>query len=117
VFMYPVWWSDCPAKLKGWFDRVFSAGFAYGVNGKPREMKLITYGLVLCTAGHPNQLLDEMGISKSMRNIMLDDRLGNRFERKEMVILGGTLKIEDVRQQHTIKIKELAAQIMGLWVA
>ena len=22
VIIYPVWWSDCPAKLKGWFDRV-----------------------------------------------------------------------------------------------
>jgi FMN-dependent NADH-azoreductase len=19
IFLYPVWWSDCPAKLKGWF--------------------------------------------------------------------------------------------------
>jgi NAD(P)H dehydrogenase (quinone) len=22
AFVYTVWWSDCPAKLKGWFDRV-----------------------------------------------------------------------------------------------
>lgn len=29
VFIYPVWWSDCPAKLKGWFDRVLSCGYAY----------------------------------------------------------------------------------------
>ena len=21
AFVYPVWWSDCPAKLKGWFDK------------------------------------------------------------------------------------------------
>lgn len=26
-FIYPVWWSDCPAKLKGWFDRVFTVGY------------------------------------------------------------------------------------------
>ncbi len=29
VFVYPVWWSDCPAKLKGWFDRVLTYGYAY----------------------------------------------------------------------------------------
>ena len=23
IFDYPVWWSDCPAKLKGWWSRIF----------------------------------------------------------------------------------------------
>src|SRR5690606_25883255 len=27
IFLYPLWWSDCPAKLKGWFDRVYSVGY------------------------------------------------------------------------------------------
>jgi NAD(P)H dehydrogenase (quinone) len=26
AFIYPVWWSDCPAKLKGWFDRLLEVG-------------------------------------------------------------------------------------------
>jgi NAD(P)H dehydrogenase (quinone) len=30
IFQYPIWWSDSPAILKGWFDRVLSYGFAYG---------------------------------------------------------------------------------------
>ena len=30
VFIYPVFWSEAPAKLVGWFDRVWSYGFAYG---------------------------------------------------------------------------------------
>ena len=34
IFLYPVWWSDCPAKLKGWFDRVYSVGYAYGYDNK-----------------------------------------------------------------------------------
>ena len=29
ALVYPLWWSDCPAKLKGWFDRVMSYGYAY----------------------------------------------------------------------------------------
>lgn len=29
AFIYPFWWSDVPAILKGWFDRVWSDGYAY----------------------------------------------------------------------------------------
>ena len=29
AFVFPVWWSDCPAKLKGRFDRVWVCGYAY----------------------------------------------------------------------------------------
>ncbi len=29
VFIYPVWWGDTPAILKGFFDKVFTAGFAF----------------------------------------------------------------------------------------
>ena len=29
LFQYPMWWFGPPAILKGWFDRVFTRGFAY----------------------------------------------------------------------------------------
>ena len=29
AFVFPVWWWSFPAALKGWIDRVFSAGWAY----------------------------------------------------------------------------------------
>ncbi len=29
IFIYPVWWNSVPAIMKGFFDRVFSAGFAF----------------------------------------------------------------------------------------
>ena len=32
VFIYPVIWMDFPAILKGWIERVFSAGFAWDVD-------------------------------------------------------------------------------------
>lgn len=110
IFIYPVWWSDCPANLKGWFDRVFTAGYAYGydANGQPsRRMKKLEYGLVICTAGHPNEFLDSTGISESMKKIMIDDRLGDRFKKKEMIILGGTLELDKLKDRH----KETAYQL------
>jgi multimeric flavodoxin WrbA len=34
IFHFPVWWFSMPAILKGWFDRVFSRGFAYSKGRK-----------------------------------------------------------------------------------
>ena len=30
LFQFPLWWFSLPAVLKGWVDRIFSAGFIYG---------------------------------------------------------------------------------------
>lgn len=30
IFQFPFWWFGMPAILKGWIDRVFAFGFAYG---------------------------------------------------------------------------------------
>lgn len=30
IFQFPFWWYSMPAIVKGYFDRVFSVGFAYG---------------------------------------------------------------------------------------
>src|SRR5262249_33667917 len=30
LLVFPLWWYGLPAILKGWVDRVFAAGFAYG---------------------------------------------------------------------------------------
>jgi NAD(P)H dehydrogenase (quinone) len=111
LFLYPVWWSDCPAKMKGWFDRVYSVGYAYGNDKSNYKMKTIKLGLAICTAGHSNDFLEETGIAKSMRTVFLDDRLGKRFENKEMLILGGTLDIEKVRAQHQQQIESVIEMI------
>lgn len=52
IFIYPLWWFDRPAVLKGWFDRVFTNGFAFayedgqlrGQLGSKRVMLVITTG-------------------------------------------------------------------------
>lgn len=40
VLAFPMWWHGMPAMLKGWFDRVFVNGFAFGLQdeaGVPRK--------------------------------------------------------------------------------
>jgi NAD(P)H dehydrogenase (quinone) len=33
ILHFPVWWYSVPGMLKGWIDRVFAYGHAYGPNG------------------------------------------------------------------------------------
>lgn len=87
AFIYPVWWSDVPAVLKGWFDRVWTVGFAYKTDASYRAEK----ALVLCTCGFSVAELERQGIHQAMRTIMLDDRIGERARTGEFVVLGGSV--------------------------
>lgn len=94
VFIYPLWWSDCPAKLKGWFDRVWTMGYAYFYDsfGDRHTRIRVQKALVITSAGHPVEHLEETGVAESMRKIMLHDRLlGVGVQQAEMVILGGIM--------------------------
>lgn len=56
VFIYPLWWFDRPAMLKGWFDVVLTNGLAFeysseGVKGLLKHKK----ALVIITAGGSKQ--------------------------------------------------------------
>lgn len=44
ILQFPLWWWSLPAQLKGWVDRVFSDGFAYGAAslGGRRAMLTVT---------------------------------------------------------------------------
>ncbi|WP_433795289.1 NAD(P)H-dependent oxidoreductase [Actinoplanes sp. CA-252034] len=85
AFVYPVWWADCPAILKGWFDRVWTVGWAY----KPMVVRPAKRAIVLCTAGYTVAELRASGHYEAMRAVMIDDRIGARAESSEFVVLGG----------------------------
>ena len=93
VFIYPLWWSDGPAKLKGWFDRVCVCGYTYVYENEEYSMSglEIDRALVLCTAGHTREHLEETGITESMRCIYLNDRLRPEIGMApaDMVVLAG----------------------------
>ncbi|MEN5074885.1 NAD(P)H-dependent oxidoreductase [Isoptericola cucumis] len=43
VLQFPLWWHGVPAIMKGWLDRVFVQGYAYGVRD-PRTGRTRRYG-------------------------------------------------------------------------
>jgi NAD(P)H dehydrogenase (quinone) len=47
AFIYPVWWWAPPAILKGWYDRVLAAGFAYGEDEQGKPVGLLKHKKVV----------------------------------------------------------------------
>ncbi|MBE6888521.1 MAG: flavodoxin family protein [Ruminococcaceae bacterium] len=85
VFVYPVFWTEAPAKLVGWFDRVWSCGFAYA----DCNMKTLDKALFLACAGKTLQSLEETGNKQAMETVMLGDRINQRAKEKSMVFFDG----------------------------
>lgn len=93
AFIYPVFWTEAPAKLVGWFDRVWTFGFAYG----ERTMKTLDKALFLVTAGNTRERLEKFGLLDSMKKVMLGDRLFNRVQASDFVVFDGMTKKLDSR--------------------
>lgn len=83
VFIYPVFWTEAPSKLVGWFQRVWTYGFAYG---KKAEMKQLDRVLMLVTMGGDlNETIRQQQV-EAMKVVMLGDRIGKRAKLKEMIV-------------------------------
>jgi len=102
AFVYPVWWTDCPAILKGWFDRVWSVGYAYepghlkedGLSaGFTASQPVAQQALVLCAAGHTETELRAIGLYQAMEAVMLGDRIGDRAKNKRFAMFGGSADV------------------------
>jgi NAD(P)H dehydrogenase (quinone) len=117
AFIYPVWWIDCPAILKGWFDRVWGIGYAYepghthperALPGVAATMKTARRALVLCAAGLTEAELRESGCYQAMETVMMTDRISARAETKQFIVFGGSavLDAETWRQQ---RVEHLAS--------
>lgn len=78
VVQFPFWWFGMPAILKGWFDRVFVKGFAYGVRDQ-RSDRTLRYGngglagkraMVVVTVGAPEIAIGPRGIHGDMNDVL-----------------------------------------------
>lgn len=62
LFIYPVWWWDRPAILKGWFDRVLTSGFAFKMTEKgPTGLLAGKKTAILRTASHDQNYYERTG--------------------------------------------------------
>ncbi|EMD27572.1 NAD(P)H-dependent oxidoreductase [Amycolatopsis azurea] len=77
IVQFPLWWYGMPAILKGWFDRVFVKGFAYGVQ-RP-DGRTARYGegalagkraMVVLTTGTSQAAIGPRGINGEVSEIL-----------------------------------------------
>ncbi len=96
AFIYPVFWSEAPAKLVGWFDRVWTYGFAYG----EKTMKMLDKAVILCSAGNSIERLEQFGILESMKKVMLGDRLFGRAKQTDFIVFDSTSRENELREKN-----------------
>ncbi|MFZ4762543.1 MAG: NAD(P)H-dependent oxidoreductase [Alphaproteobacteria bacterium] len=77
LFIYPLWWFDRPALLKGWIDRVFSYGFAfsYGAEGAKGLLKH-EKAMVIQTTGGSQEVYEAHHAVNIITSPMKDGTLG-----------------------------------------
>jgi NAD(P)H dehydrogenase (quinone) len=88
LFSFPLWWYGMPAILKGWFDRVFAFGFAYGVGEHNAQRWGDRYGegtlagrramLIVPIGGHLPHYSDR-GVNGSIHDVLWPIQHGALF--------------------------------------
>ena len=76
LFIYPIWWNEQPAILKGWIDRVFTHGFAYKANQKGVEGLLKGKKAMVFTTSGAGELDMKKGPIQAIETCMIHSTLG-----------------------------------------
>ena len=66
--VHPVWWTNMPAMLKGYIDRVLTLGFAYAFGPEgPKGLLGNRKVVVFSTQGALNEAYDASGVTDAMK--------------------------------------------------
>ncbi|HEY4180397.1 MAG TPA: NAD(P)H-dependent oxidoreductase [Kofleriaceae bacterium] len=85
VMQFPLWWFTAPAIVKGWIDRVFAFGFAYGYKGAGNRYRYGEGGLagkralLSVTVGGPEVDYGPRGINGPLEQLLFHITHGTLF--------------------------------------
>ncbi|GHE67894.1 NAD(P)H-dependent oxidoreductase [Streptomyces griseoaurantiacus] len=124
VVQFPLWWFGMPAILKGWFDRVFVQGYAYGLSapdGRP-----LGYGegflsdrpaLTVVSTGGPARLYGGRGIHGDLDELLFPLQHGTLYHSGATVLPPLLVPGADryTPEDAESAAKELRERLLTLW--
>lgn len=112
TFIFPLFWMDAPAKLVGYFTRVFTKGFKYDhENGSKSTMKIMKETNFLISAGSNYEELKQDGKLKALKTIFIEDRMAGKTEKTNMYIFDETTYHKELilknRENYGLKARKI----------
>jgi len=109
TFVYPMWWGQMPAMLKGFIDRVFANGFAfsYGPEGVKGFLTDKTVRLIINTST-TNQIYSETGMHEAQVRINDPGIFGFCGMKTDLTFFGNiTTGTDEERKAYLASVTEL----------
>jgi NAD(P)H dehydrogenase (quinone) len=126
ILQFPMWWFSMPAILKGWIDRVYAYGLAYGVGEHSDRRWGDRYGegtfkgkraMLIVTAGGWAEHYSDRGVNGRMDDLLFPINHGvlyyPGFTVLPSYVIYRTGKMDAQRYEHTLA--ELGARLDVLW--
>ncbi len=115
IFIFPIWWGGPPAILKGWFDRVFTEGFAFEEKEDNKIQGLLykKKAIIFATSGSSIDNQEQRDIFSAIETILVKGTLnfcgiGNVTYRNYQEVPYTT---DEVRNNILLEVKNLIKSI------
>ena len=128
LLQFPLWWFSMPAILKGWIDRVYAYGLAYGVGEHSDRRWGDRYGegkfkgkraMLIVTTGGWASHYSARGINGRMDDLLFPINHGMLyyagFDVLRPVVIYRTGKLDEARYNESLA--ELGGRLDTLWTA
>lgn len=111
VFIYPIWTMGQPAIVKGWIDRVFSAGFAHELDASTGNVRGILRHekvLFINTTGAGKEIYEDTGVEDAIRTIdETNFSIAYGIQNVEHVFFYSALTDSDARERYLVRAHRL----------
>jgi NAD(P)H dehydrogenase (quinone) len=114
AFVFPVWWWSFPATTKGWIDRVWNNGWAYGAGPDGQRRLKHRAALLLGTASSDEAGYAKRGYDKAMDvqlRIGIMDYCG--IPRAELKLLYDVMADAEMRAARLQEVREMGERWFG----
>lgn len=113
IFIYPIWWFERPAMLKGWFDRVFSHGFAYRFTEQGMVEGLLKgkRAVVITTSGANKENMEQNGVLASIDTNMLKGSLN--FSGLEVIKHKNLYQVPTISNEERVKMLQEVGDLIN----